>query len=245
MRVRYGFGFAGLAVLVLVAAAPRDRYLAHDFAWKGVLPPPPSSLSAEGRADRDAFAAAAGPVDSAAWRAAISQLYPGRPVVTQQFACAAGHVLSAAATPATVRMLKRVDAEMAGPIEAAKDRFHRPRPYIGHPATPICDPRAGNGEQTVLSYSYPSGHAAFGELWARTLADADPAHADRILALGRAVGDNRVACGVHYPSDVAAGRTLGDALYAAISATPAFQADLAAARTELATAPPPPDCPAG
>ena len=96
----------------------------------------------------------------------------------------------------------------------------------------------------TLSYSYPSGHATFGALWARALADADPADATRITAFGRSVGDNRIACGVHYPSDVAAGQKLADAIYDKVAATPAFQGDLAAARTELAKAPAPEGCPA-
>jgi acid phosphatase (class A) len=41
---------------------------------------------------------------------------------------------------------------------------------------------------------------------------------------------------MHYPSDVAAGEVLGKAVFAAAAATPGFDADLAAARAELAAA---------
>ena len=43
-------------------------------------------------------------------------------------------------------------------------------------------------------------------------------------------------CGVHYPSDVEAGRTVGAALVARLHAEPQFLADMAAAKAELATA---------
>jgi acid phosphatase (class A) len=46
-----------------------------------------------------------------------------------------------------------------------------------------------------------------------------------------------VVCGVHYPSDVEAGRTIGAAVVARLHAEPAFQADLAAAKVEAAKAP--------
>ena len=39
---------------------------------------------------------------------------------------------------------------------------------------------------------------------------------------------------MHYPSDVAAGEAIGQAVARDAAATPAFQADVAAARTELA-----------
>ena len=43
-------------------------------------------------------------------------------------------------------------------------------------------------------------------------------------------------CGVHYPSDIEAGRTLGSAMVARLHADPAFTADMAAAKRELAAA---------
>jgi acid phosphatase (class A) len=43
-----------------------------------------------------------------------------------------------------------------------------------------------------------------------------------------------VICGVHYQSDVEAGRQLGAAMVARLHAEPAFEKDLAAARAELA-----------
>jgi acid phosphatase (class A) len=61
-----------------------------------------------------------------------------------------------------------------------------------------------------------------------------PDRAEAIVTRARQIGESRAVCGLHYPSDVAAGRRLGEALYQAISTVPAYRADLEAARAELA-----------
>ncbi|MGL4541037.1 MAG: acid phosphatase, partial [Polymorphobacter sp.] len=55
-------------------------------------------------------------------------------------------------------------------------------------------------------------------------------------AWGESIGDNRLACRVHWASDVATGQELGDRLFAFIAATPAFKADLVRARSEIKAA---------
>ena len=45
-----------------------------------------------------------------------------------------------------------------------------------------------------------------------------------------------MVCGVHFPSDIEAGRTTGSALVAALHADPGFQAAFSAAKAELADA---------
>ena len=53
------------------------------------------------------------------------------------------------------------------------------------------------------------------------------------LTLGRESGDSRVVCGVHFPTDVEAGRALGSAMVARLHAEPEFAADLKRASAEL------------
>ncbi|MEJ8405237.1 phosphatase PAP2 family protein [Brevundimonas vesicularis] len=82
----------------------------------------------------------------------------------------------------------------------------------------------------AASGSYPSGHSAMGWAWALALSEMAPDRADQILARGLAYGDSRAI----YVSDVEGGRILGAARFAALKADPAFQANFATARLELA-----------
>ena len=83
--------------------------------------------------------------------------------------------------------------------------------------------------------SYPSGHTAIGWAWALILTEIAPDRADAILARGRAFGESRNVCNVHWHSDVVEGRFMGAAAVARLHADPAFRADLEAAKAELAT----------
>lgn len=61
-------------------------------------------------------------------------------------------------------------------------------------------------------YSYPSGHSTRATLFAELLADLIPERRDALLERGREIGFSREVAGVHYPSDVFAGRILGQAI---------------------------------
>ncbi len=71
------------------------------------------------------------------------------------------------------------------------------------------------------SPSYPSREAA-------------PDRAGAILSHGRDIGQSRVACGVNWQSNVAAGELDAAALVAVLHASPSFRADLAASAREIA-----------
>ena len=88
----------------------------------------------------------------------------------------------------------------------------------------------------ILGGSYPSGPSTLGWAWSLVLAELAPDRADQILRRGLAYGESRAICGVHYASDVEAGRIVGAALFAALKADPAFQTDFETARRELARA---------
>ena len=62
--------------------------------------------------------------------------------------------------------------------------------------------------------SYPSGHNAIGWASALILAEIAPERADLVLARGRAFGQSRVICNVHWQSDASEGRTMGAAAVA-------------------------------
>lgn len=147
------------------------------------------------------------------------------------FAPVLGPEFNAEGYPQTNRVFERLLPALGAAIGVAKDRYARPRPFVTDPSLPTCvDPT----DRLRASGSYPSGHAAFGWAWALILAELDPSRADAILQRGRDYGQSRIVCGVHYPSDVEAGRMIGAGALARLHADAGFRRDLDAAREEWA-----------
>jgi acid phosphatase (class A) len=65
------------------------------------------------------------------------------------------------------------------------------------------------------------------------LANMVPEKAPALFARGREFGDDRVILGVHFPSDVEAGRNAATALAAVLMQDAAFLKEFAAAKVEL------------
>ena len=112
-----------------------------------------------------------------------------------------------------------------------KDQYQRTRPFMVN-KEPTCTP----DEEAHLTKdgSYPSGHTAIGWAWALILSEVAPDRADAIFARGRAFGESRVICNVHWNSDVVEGRLVGAAAVARLHSDPAFRAEMKAAKAELA-----------
>jgi acid phosphatase (class A) len=110
-----------------------------------------------------------------------------------------------------------------------KELYKRPRPPLADAAVTVCVRLPENGLN-----SYPSGHAMWGAMAGTLLAELVPAKADALKARGLDYGLSRAVCGVHYPSDVAAGQALSAALLAQLQKDPAFKADYEATKAELA-----------
>ena len=224
-------------------AAPRPTGLAGYLAptaidGQTVIGPPPALDSPRGKADRTIYLDTRALAGSARWTLATkdNDLWNGGAV--KRYACALGRDLSDRSTPATLRMLRRIEGDVRTVGTPPKDFYNRKRPALGNDQ-PICVPRESWLETNA---SYPSGHAMAGWAWALVLSEAEPAKASTVLAAGREMGTSRVVCGVHFPTDVEAGRTLGAAMVSRLHAEPAFLADLAAAKKELEKAPAPTGC---
>ena len=80
--------------------------------------------------------------------------------------------------------------------------------------------------------AYPSGHAIQGFAVGRVLGLISPEDRERFAELGVQMGREREIAGLHYPSDSAASRALGEALFALLAANPRFAQELDAARAE-------------
>lgn len=110
-------------------------------------------------------------------------------------------------------------------INIPKDHWNRQRPYELDKTLLLGRPER--------STSYPSGHSTRGIVQSLLLAELFPDQRDAILAIGREIGWDRVLIGKHFPTDVYAGRVLGQAIVRQLMANPEFQRDLAAAKAEV------------
>jgi acid phosphatase (class A) len=203
----------------------RDHIPDHEV----FLPPPPASDSVLGKADLEVYRETRALENTPRWKLAESDAALSQGALFDDFECAAGVDLDAARMPALSHVLRRSMADLSGVIGPAKERYARPRPFLVEKG-PLC---ITPSEGLARSGSYPSGHSATGWLYALVLAELVPDRAAEILARGRAIGESRVVCGVHFVSDVDAGRTTAAAVIAALNGVPEFDADVAAARTEL------------
>jgi acid phosphatase (class A) len=193
------------------------------------LPPPPAAGTPLAVADAAIFEETRKLENSPRWQLAANDDRINLKALLADFGCSAGADFSSVDAPALTRVLVRSSADLFPLIGAAKDAFRRPRPFAEHQG-PIC---VMPSEELTASPAYPSGHAATGWLYALLLAEIDPSHAAAIMQRGRAYGESRVVCGVHYYSDIEGGRITASALVAALHGAPEFETDIASARAEV------------
>lgn len=198
-----------------------------------LLPPPPAAGDAAFASDEEAYRSRRALRGSPRWGLAIQDADLKFPDVTGTFSCAVNGPLTPEATPRLYQLLRRSATDAGRAMNAAKDHYKRPRPFMQYDET-SCTPQ---GEPALRrNGSYPSGHTAIGWAWALILAEVAPDRADTILGRGYAFGQSRVVCGVHWQSDVDAARVVSAGVVARLHADPLFAADLAAGKEEFAAA---------
>jgi acid phosphatase (class A) len=228
-----GLIFASFALAQTPAMAPTGYLTAETTPQTlRLLPPPPVAGSGREADDEAIFARTRALKGDPRWSLATSDadLSPR----AGMFACAIGLKLDQTNAPTLQRLLSRVGIDGRAVVDPPKDSFNRPRPYVGVAGDPpICVEKT---DSLAKSASYPSGHATISWTWGLILAELAPDRSTEILMRARAIGESRVVCGVHYLSDVEAGRTNGAALVAALHSSPEFRADMEKARAEVAAA---------
>jgi acid phosphatase (class A) len=207
-----------------------------------LLPLPPATGSAGEARDVESSKAALAIRGSARWDLATTDAELFAPTSTAAMSCAAGFAIGEKETPVIQKLLRRVTADLGLSGYAAKNKYKRARPFMVNDQ-PSCTP---DWESKLrLDGSYPSGHSAIGYGWGLILAEIVPDHAAQLVARGRAFGDSRRICNVHWLSDVEEGRVTATAAVARLHAEPAFLSDVAAAKAEFASLkaqPPQRDC---
>jgi len=164
------------------------------------------------------------------WVLATRDAHLRFPDAADTFTCALGLPITQADTPELYMLLRRTLADLGLAAYSAKNAYQRERPFMVN-GQPICTPE----EETMLrgDGSYPSGHTAIGWGWALILSELAPDRAEALLNRGRAYGESRNVCNVHWRSDVDAGRLVGAAAVARLHTNEAFLTAMSAARTEI------------
>ena len=202
-----------------------------------MIPPPPPPGSSRLAADVELYRESLRWRDTPRWRLAASDADVQFPHAADIFSCAAGIRISDSATPRLYSLLQRVIVDAGKSTAPAKQKFDRARPFALYDQ-PTCVP----GDEAILKTNggYPSGHSSLGWAWALVLAELIPQRADAILSRGYEFGQSRVICGVHWQTDVDAGRLIASAVVARLHANEEFLANVRDAAQEVRRAPPAP-----
>ncbi|MBV1702148.1 MAG: phosphatase PAP2 family protein [Hyphomicrobiales bacterium] len=141
-----------------------------------------------------------------------------------------GDKFNARKLPLTAILSQEIANDEGANVDVLKPYWHRPRPYLlDTTLKPACSGHSRSG-------SYPSGHTTVGFLEGLALIEMVPEKRDLILQRAENFAHNRLICGVHYPSDLAAGERFAYAIHALMTVNPRFQHDLAAATREVRAA---------
>lgn len=214
---------AVVAPSVSVPAAEPAYVTAAQLDLMPFLPSRPVDGSAQDRTDMlEVLALQASRTPA---RAAQSKA-DSQETVEAMFANVVGPDFSFAKLPISEALFARIGESEDATVDPIKKIYGRLRPFM---ANPDVHPSAGISR----SGSYPSGHATRVTAMGIVLAAMLPEKHDVIWARMDDYAESRVIGGVHYRSDIEAGRSAGIALAAAIFADAAFRADYAPARVEL------------
>jgi acid phosphatase (class A) len=129
--------------------------------------------------------------------------------------------------PRTQKLAQRVEDDVRIYVRAAKDHFRRLRPYEIEPRLEPCI------ADVKGDLSYPSGHAAFAWAMAGLLSDLVPERREALAARAAEFSRQRLVCGVHFPSDLAAGRLAAGWVLQSIRKEREYASEAAAAAAEV------------
>jgi acid phosphatase (class A) len=206
-------------------------YLAEPVDFRSLLPPPPRKGSRILDEDPRQVAVLQDASDERFKAAAFDSRY-----LLPRFNEAFGEEIDRRRIPETVRLLNRTIRDVVVPTFAAKDHFLRTRPYQDTQLRRVCGAEKAPApiENPKERSSYPSGHSAYGWAVAMVLARVKPERTEALMQRAVEYGESRIICGMHYPSDVEAGRVVAAAVVSRLWADAGFRADLDRARVEIA-----------
>jgi acid phosphatase (class A) len=220
---------AVLCLILVIADGVRAEtyFIAPDgVQLKELLAPPPADDSALTRGELSELHRIQS--ESSSERVALAQMDVAISVF--RFADVLGPSFTSEALPKVAELFAHMDADERPISDAAKAAFPRTRPYVLAPTDVKALVHKADGG------SYPSGHMTVGTMMGITLAWMVPEKRDAIFARITQYGMSREVGGMHYPSDVAAGRIAGTVIAEALWNNPRFRAAYEPAREELRAA---------
>lgn len=131
-----------------------------------------------------------------------------------------------AAYPELFSLLRRGGSDAWRIADATQDYYGRTRPWL-------TDTRVQLLVSSITRPSYPSGHTVTNHVWAHILSELFPKKRAALFARALEISNHRVDAGVHYPSDVKAGKQLAAVIFAKMREDAVFMNALSAAKAEL------------
>jgi acid phosphatase (class A) len=212
-------------MLAVGIAAPAQIFLSGDAKEiAGDLPPPPADDSIAGRADLETVLqvqADRTPEQEARAR----RVAPHTPFLMGS--AVMGPWFTADNLPRTAEIMRAVRSDTSRVARELKASWNRARPSAR-------DPRVQPCVEVPANTSYPSGHSTAAGVWAAVVSAAFPEHAGEFAAQAQETRWARVLGGAHYPTDVQAGRLLGERIAARMLASPEMARALGEMRAEVA-----------
>ena len=131
--------------------------------------------------------------------------------------------------PKFTAFFDRVTETEGAVVDPAKDVWKRPRPHLYSDLVKPVVPLSKSG-------AYPSGHATVGTLMGIVLSNMLPEKRAEIMARAWEYGHNRLVGGIHFASDIEAGRISAAVIAQTIGTHEDYKQEFEAAKAELRAA---------
>ncbi len=180
------------------------------------LAPPPQADSKEGRTDLDVVLRYQASRSTEDCRRAQSEM----DVSLKAFFGPPYGPLSATETEKWSPFFDKVRDDTEYFVHKMKKIWRRPRPFTVDPKITPCFYMAP-------MTSYPSGHATHSRIFSKLLSELKPDLRPVFEARADRIAEDRVLAGVHFPSDIEAGKKLGDEIARRLLSNEDFRKELA------------------